>query len=184
MSTEGTTLKPMSDLATHPSEWTGHGLLKRSYELRAGDDVFATLRWDSAIGTRASAEAAGAAWTFKRVGFIRTHVTVRAPGSDADLAVFHPDWLGNGTVELALGARWKWKCSGFWRHHFGFVTVGGEPLIEYQANSFKLPPGAKLVVSPQALALVELPLLVTLGWYVTVLTLDDAGGAAAAAAAG
>jgi hypothetical protein len=36
------------------------------------------------------------------------------------------------------------------------------------------------VVSPLALTLRELPLLVVLGWYVTILTFDDAAGIAAA----
>lgn len=177
------TLKPMRDLATHPAEWVGHGLLKRSYDLRSGDMVFATLRWESAFGSLAQAETTDARWTLKRVGFFNPRVTVRAPGSETDLAVFHPDWVANGTVELASGPRWKWKCLGFWRSRFGFIDDQGEPLIEYQANVLKVPASAKLVLSPQAMTLAELPLLIVLGWYVTVLTFDDMAGAGATAAA-
>ena len=77
--------------------------LRRHFELRIGDEVLATLRWETNFGSLATAETAEGRWTFKRVGFWRPKVTVRAAGSDADLAVFEPRWTGSGTLTLASG---------------------------------------------------------------------------------
>jgi hypothetical protein len=172
-------LSPMKDLAVQPAEWVGHGLAKRSYELRSDSETFATLRWETAFGSRATARTRAATWTLKRIGFFNPKVTVRAPEVETDLAVYHPDWIGNGRVELPGGRTWRWKCLGFWRSKYGFTDESGEPLIEYHANTLKLPATAKLVVTPRALALAEFSLLVVLGWYVTVLTFDDMMVAAA-----
>jgi hypothetical protein len=170
----------MRELASLSPEWVGHGLLKRSYELRSGEVTFATLRWEKAFGSRAQAETAEATWTFKRVGFFKPSITVRVPDSEADLAVFHPDWFGNGAVEFPSGSRWKWKSLSMWRSRFGFVTAAGEPLIEFKVRTLHIPLVATVVVSAEAEKLAELPMLVTLGWYVTVLTFDDMSAAAAA----
>jgi hypothetical protein len=171
---------PMKRLATDPAEWRGHGTFKRAYELRSDAALYATLKWESALGSLAQAQAAEASWTLKRVGFFNPRATVRAPDSETDLAVFHPNWVGNGRVELTGGRTWRFQCLNFWHSKYGFIDDAGESLIEYQANVFKTPPTAKVVVSPLALTLRELPLLVVLGWYVTILTFDDAAGIAAA----
>jgi hypothetical protein len=85
-----------------PSAW------REAYELRAGDDLVATLRFRSAFGSFATAETAEDCWTFKRVGFWKTHVTVRRCGADEDLAVFHNNtWNGGGTMG---SAKPRWPC--------------------------------------------------------------------------
>jgi hypothetical protein len=74
-------------------------ILKMNYELRAGDEVMATLRFRSLMGTLATGESADGCWTFKRVGFLQASATVRSCGSDSDIAAFkHNTWSGGGTL--------------------------------------------------------------------------------------
>jgi hypothetical protein len=76
--------------------------LKREFELRAGEATIASLEFRSTFGSLASAESGDGSWTFKRVGFWRSHVTVRESGSETDLAVFRNNtWSAGGTLELA-----------------------------------------------------------------------------------
>jgi hypothetical protein len=181
-----TTFSPMQRIADATTEWHGRGLMKRSYELRSETHSFATLEWQSALGSLAHARTLDGAWTLKRTGFFRPRVTVRAMDKETDLAVFQPGWLGDGHVDFPNGKQWSWKCLGFWRARYGFVSDDGTPLIEYHANTFKMPPSAGVVVAQSALGLAELPLLMVLGWYVTILAFDDmtVAGAGAAAAGG
>lgn len=176
-------LSPMRRIADAPAEWRGHGVMKRSYELRSETALFATLDWQSAFGSLAHARTHDASWTLKRTGFFRPRVTVRPMEKETDLAVFHPDWLGDGRVEFPNGKQWRWKCLSFWRSRYGFLADDDQPLIEYKANTLKFVPSAGVVVAQSALGLAELPLLVVLGWYVTILAFDDMAGTAGASAA-
>ena len=54
------------------------------YELRAGQQLLATLRWQRK--TLAEAESADARWTFKREVFWHPQVTIRTAGSDENAA--------------------------------------------------------------------------------------------------
>ena len=167
------TMRSFDRIGAEPVSWVGHGWVKRSYELKSESALFATLAWESAFGSLARAKTANAEWTLKRVGFFNPKATVRASEGEADLAVYHPDWIGNGRVELPGGKAWRWKCLGFWRSRYGFVDEAEQPIVEFHANTLKVPPSAEVVIAHGGLKLPELPLLVVLGWYVTILTFDD-----------
>jgi hypothetical protein len=113
------------EVADQPLRWTQPGALKRNCELRAGDEVVETLQWQKAFGSLALADTAAGAWTLKRSGFLRPQVTVRVPGSDAEVAAFKPGWWGEGTLRFSDGARYEWQNTSFWRGQWAFA---GEPL--------------------------------------------------------
>ena len=78
------------------------------YELRADDEVIATLRFRSSFGTFATAESADGCWTFKRIGFWKTKATIRACGSETEIAFFKNNtWSGGGTLELSDGRKFQ-----------------------------------------------------------------------------
>ena len=93
----------ISTVADQELLWIQPAARKREHELRAGDVVVATLRFQRR--TLADAESGGERWTFKRQGFWNPRVTVRVAGSEADIATFQPRWTGGGTLELADGRR-------------------------------------------------------------------------------
>jgi hypothetical protein len=78
--------------------------LKMEYELRADEQLAATLSFRSPIGTFATARSSDGCWTFKRAGILQTRATIRFCGSDNDLATFRNNpWTGGGTLELHDG---------------------------------------------------------------------------------
>src|SRR6478672_11634093 len=92
------------ELLDQQIEWVQPSALKMQYELRANTEPVATLRFRSSFGSFATGESADGCWTFKRVGFWQTRVTVRTCGGDSDIASFKNNtWSGGGTLELADG---------------------------------------------------------------------------------
>jgi hypothetical protein len=76
------------------------------YELRSDADLLATLTFRNMFGTFATAESADGCWTFKRVGFWQNRASIRACGSDTDVAVFKNNtWDRGGTLEFSSGRR-------------------------------------------------------------------------------
>ena len=88
--------------------WRQPSATKDEHELRDGDQLVATLRFKSALGTLATAETADGCWTFKRVGFWHPRVTIRECGAEADLAVFRNNtWSDGGQLDLPGGRAFR-----------------------------------------------------------------------------
>ena len=190
--------------------WRQTHALKQEYALRAGDEVLATLRWQKPFGSLALAKTAERGWTFKRSGFWQPRVTARPVGSERDVATFKPEWTGGGTLTTDGGRSFRWASTGFWRQQWSWRDADDAPLVQFQDRSglksearvtlspvaAALPevaqvddlyrPVAREALGPPSVALPELPLLVTLGWYLLVLAAQDtaAAGAAGGGAAG
>jgi hypothetical protein len=164
--------------------------LGRHFELRAGDDVLAILRFETLCGSLARAESADGSWTFKRVGFFKPRVTVRKAGEEVNLAVYTPRWTGReGALEFPDGRVFSWKQTNFWAARYQITDAVGNLLASFQSGIDKsklsdiFKTQARVEIDLRGRALPELPLLVLLGWYLIVLQENDAAAAGAAAAA-
>jgi hypothetical protein len=183
-------MRSIREVAERPLRWTQPSALSREYELRDGDEVLATLRWQKTFGSLALAESADGAWSFKRSGFLGPKVTVRVPGSETEVGVFKPGWRGEGTLRLSNGRGYQWVNTSFWHSEWAFADEAGEPLIRFKPefDSTAVPlfftHAAAVKLEPSALSVPDLSLLTVLGWYLMVLMSEDAAGAAAGAAAG
>ncbi len=175
-------MKRLSEVTGLPLQWMQPSAWREAYELRAGDDLVATLRFRSTFGSFATAETAGDCWTFKRVGFWKTRVTVRLCEAGEDLAVFHNNtWDGGGTLELADGRRYL-ASTNFWQTRYELQTEAGDPLLRFDIGGV-FRQSAGVIVEPAAVRLAELPLLITLGWYLAVMMHQDSSAAAVVVAA-
>lgn len=169
-------MKRLAEVTGLSLQWMQPSAWREAYELRAGDDLVATLRFRSALGSFATAETAGDCWTFKRVGFWTTHVTVRRCDTDEDLAVFHNNtWTGGGTLEFADGRRYP-ASTNFWQTRYEFQSETGEPLVRFDIGGV-FRQSADVIIQPAALYLADLPLLLTLGWYLAVMMHQDSAAA-------
>lgn len=159
-------------------KWDQPSVLKMWYELRTPEgEPAATLHFRSSFGSFATAESGDGCWTFKRTGFFRTKVTIRACDSDVDIAIFKNNtWSGGGTLELADGRTFQ-AATNFWQTKFAFQTEAGEKLIEFQKGGL-LHLSARVEIQPGVCSNAELPLMVTLGFYLIVMMNMDAVAAA------
>jgi hypothetical protein len=162
--------------------WQQPRLLEREYELRAGDELLATLRWVRRLGTLALAETARERWTFKRAGFWRPRVTVRAEGTDADLATFEANWSGGGTLATGDGQHYQWRAANFWHTKWHWTDAAGTPLVQFSSSQI-LKQSARVEVTQAGADVPDLALLATLGWYLLILLVDDGNATAGASVA-
>ncbi|HEY0722558.1 MAG TPA: hypothetical protein VGD41_00915, partial [Pyrinomonadaceae bacterium] len=65
-------MRKIADVVGQELEWVQPSVFKMQYELRAGDELAATLRFRSSFGSLATGESADGCWTFKRIGFWQT----------------------------------------------------------------------------------------------------------------
>ena len=175
-------MRRIADLVGQSLKWEQPSALKMNYELRTGDgELAALLHFRSSFGSFATAESADDCWTFKRIGFFQTKVTIRACGSDHDIAIFKNNtWSGGGTLQLADGGTFQ-AATNFWQTKFAFETESGEKLIGFEKGGL-LHLSATVEIQPNAVSRAELPLMVTLGCYLIVMmNMDDAIAASAAA---
>jgi hypothetical protein len=171
----------LAELIGQELKWEQPHAMHMEYELRAGERQAATLRFRSSFGSFATAASADGTWTFKRVGFWQTKVTIRAAGAETDLAVFKNNtWSGGGTLELPDGRRYP-ANTNFWATQYEFKNEAGEPLVSYQKIGGILHLSSRVEIHTRARDIEELPWIVLLGWYLTVMMYMDAAATTAAA---
>ncbi len=170
-------MRPILEVADQVLVWQQPARSKRAFELRAGDEVVATLRF--ARGSLAEAEAANHRWTFKREGFWHPRVTVRVEGSDTDVAVFKPSWSGGGTLERPQEPV-KLIAANMWHSQWVWQVTKDVPLVHFKSHQGFFKTSAEVEVSRGAVDPADVPLLVLLGWYLILLFAEDAAAASIA----
>ncbi len=175
-------MKRLSEVTGLALQWMQPSAWREAYELRANNDVVATLHFRSAFGSLATAQTADDCWTFKRVGFWKTRVTVRRCDAEVDLAVFHNNtWKGGGTLELADGRRYL-ASTNTWQTRYEISDEAGESLLLFAIGGV-LRQSAQVTIHPAAVRLDTLPLLLTLSWYLVVMMYQDSAAATVVVAA-
>jgi len=174
-------MKTMTDLVGTELEWVQPNALKMHYELREGEERAAALRFRSSWGTFATAESPEGCWTFKRTGFWQTRVTIRACGSENDLAVFkHNTWSGGGTLEYRDGRRFQ-ATTNFWQTRLDWSIENGETLVRFHTHGL-IRIAARVEILAAAVQQPELALMIALGWYLIVMMYNDSAAATAVVA--
>jgi hypothetical protein len=171
-------MKKIAELTRQQLKWVQPGMFKTHYELRAGDEIAATLRFRSSFGTLATGQSADGCWTFKRVGFLQTRVTIRECDRETDTAVFRNTWSGGGTLELSGGRKLQANTS-LWQSKIEFKKETGETMLLFNRGGV-IHPSAEVVIEPEADKMAELPWLLMLGWYLTVMLDMDTAAIVAA----
>ena len=101
-------------------------------------------------------------------------MTVRECQAQDDLAIFRNNtWAGGGTLEFPDGRRYA-ANSNLWQTRYDIRTTDEEPIVTFDRIRGVLHLGSEVMVHPQARSVRELPWLVMLGWYLTVMQHGDA----------
>ena len=164
----------IADVAGRTLRWVQPRTLTQTYELHADDTTVSTLTFRNAFSSFATGESLDGCWTFKRQGFIATRVSVRRCGSEENIAVFRNNtWSGGGCLDLPDGRTYR-ANSNFWQTRFEILTESDSPLVTFTRIGGILHLSSDVQVQDLATALPELPWLVMLGWYLTVMQHRDA----------
>ncbi len=178
----------LSDHLTSELSWVQPKARQRTFELKAGEALVGGLTFETAFGSLATATANGQAWSFKRMGFFRPHVTVRQAGGTEEIAVYRPKWSGTeGELTFMEGRVYHWHVANFWATRYEIQDVEGSALVTYRSGG--VDSGAKGLFKQQALVDItdlgrtspDVGPLVLVGWYLIVLQQEDSAAAAIAA---
>lgn len=174
-------MRKISELADRELKWEQPSALKMEFELLAGDERVATLHFRSSFGSFATGQCADGCWTFKRAGFFQTRATIRACDTDTDIATFRNNtWTGGGSLEFPDGRQYR-ANTNLWQTNLEFQQESGGVLVEFHSRGL-IHLSATVEIQPDAATMPVLPLMVVLGWYLTVMMHRDSAAAGAAAA--
>lgn len=174
-------MRRIAELSGLELKWEQPNSFKMEYALFAGDEVAAALNFRSSFGSFATAESADGCWTFKRVGFFQTHVSIRTCYSETDIASYRNNtWRNGGTLELPDGRCYR-ASTNFWMTQFDFCDETEDVLFSYHKIGGFIHRSSYVNIFPNALVVPELPWMVLLGWYLTIMMQQDAAAASAAA---
>jgi len=163
-----------------PLRWVQPGMLKMNYELLRGDEVISTLRFKSLFGALATAENEDGCWTFKRIGFFQTRATIRACGSETEVASFRSNtWKGGGTLELQSG-RHILATTNLWMTRLEFEEASGERFMRFKYDNV-WGSAATVGIPASAFSAPETSWMAAFGWYLMVMMQMDASAAVVAA---
>ena len=165
-------MKALSTTVGLQLHWVQPTIFARHFELHSENNLLGELRFEKAskaYGTLMMAGSATESWTIKDAGFLKRRVTIRESGAKDDLAVFQPNFRGDGWVEFFEGSKFHWRSRNFWRTKWGFSNVQEELLFVVKSKpSYPLQVQAIVEIGAQWRDLDELPLLMMLGWYLRV----------------
>ena len=180
----------LSDHLASELFWVQPKTMRRGYELRDGEELVGSLRFETAFGSLATARANQKAWSLKRMGFFRPHVTVRTAGGTSDIAVYRPRWTGTeGDISFSDGRVYHWNVANFWATHYQVTDRQGMTVVTYRSGGLDsglkglLKTQARVQVPGTARTLPDIDLLVIVGWYLIILQHEDSAAATAAIAA-
>lgn len=176
-------MRRIVDVADRRLKWAQPRARKKEFELRADEELAATLRFRSSFGTFATAESADGCWTFKRIGFWQSKASIRACGSEEDVALFkNSTWSAGGTLTLRDGQEFR-ATTNIWRTKLAFETEAGEELLRMKTSGI-LKRSAKVEITPVGRRVPQLPILVLFAWYLAIMLSSDSDAATVAAASG
>ena len=157
---------------------------RKQDELRFGDQVSATLRWQGWTSTLAYGRTAAGRWTFGRPKLLSKEVEVRIPEGEEPMAVFWPCFLGDGgELGMADGRTFRWYATDFLATRWVFAGTDGDELVRFTDTSGLLERRAIVSYGIRDLSETDRGLLVLLGRYLMVLHTRDTAAITAATTA-
>src|SRR5262245_40785749 len=170
-------MRTLEEVAGRALTWQEPFCGTRQSELRAGDEVVATLRWKSALGSCAIAETAGGAWTLERRGIFNPTIAVRKTDSTIEVATMERRWNGCGTLQGPGGRRYQWSKPSFWGGEWNFTDDAGRVVMRFRPRVLKS--SAPITIEAAGASAQDVPLLLVVGWYLIVSMARDGAVAAA-----
>ena len=158
-------MKPLLEALDREWIWTRPKLLSRVFELRAGDDVLATLELRSWLGTRMVGETAGGRWDLRHEGLFRGRCVLRREGERADHLVFRPRWFGAGDLLLPGGDVLTWKRGDFLGRRWQLLDRDGHVQVEMLRRPAFFKTTVTVAATDAGRGRAELPELLLLGLF-------------------
>jgi len=162
-------MKKLSDIGTQALNWIQPKPFWREYQLLAGSELVATLRWESVLGSLVSIQTADGKWLIRRSGFLWRRLIVHREGDSGDDATFTFRWFRGGVLECPGGGIYRWRRTKFWRPEWAFASASDFPVVRLKLIRVFLKSAGEIELAENAsLHRTEVPLLIVIGWYLVL----------------
>jgi hypothetical protein len=151
------------------------------FELWDGERLIGELYWTKWLSDHAVARCGQGAWNLDRVGCLRQRVVAFESQTGMRVASFEFGWLNEGGIHMANGRIYQWYRTKAFSSAWAIVDETDKLVYEIQIGTrwFKYEASVHLAVDKLTR---ELALLICLGLYLGVCTMQDAAAAVAATA--
>ncbi len=173
-------MTPLESLTATTLVWTQPKWSADRYELRAGEGVLGELYWTKCLSDQAVARCGESTWILDRLGFFRDRVAAVEYGSGARVASLTFDWLKDGGLVLGDGRSYRWYRTKIFDTAWALTDAAGAGVFEIHLGMKWFKYQATVRLWPNARAVPELGLLLCLGMYLSICTMQDMAGAVAA----
>jgi hypothetical protein len=156
---------------------------RQRYELVAENDLYAVMNCESPYDLSATALTIDDTWYFRCMRLLDSRYTVRSGQEREEIAFYTPVKSGHGVLQFTNGKAFilRLPFSNSSLHHFQRTWIwqdeNGMDLVTFvpQANSWynDYRRETRVILSPIAHSVTEIPLLAVLGWYIILLHHDD-----------
>ncbi|MCC6649589.1 MAG: hypothetical protein IT348_00410 [Candidatus Eisenbacteria bacterium] len=157
-------MKPLDQAFDREWIWTRPRIARRHWELRAGDDVLATLEARAWVRSRMAGETAAGARSLAHHGWFRGRVLL-TDAAGATIATFQPAWFGHGQVNFVDGPSLRWTRADFWGRRWEFRDGDGLVQLSFLRRPSWFRSTTAVQVSDAGRKRPELAELVLLGFY-------------------
>jgi hypothetical protein len=166
-------MQKISEITSNEIAWSQPDWRKHEFEIRAGGEIIGTLSWERDFESLAIARTADGVWTFRRGGFIRPWVSIRAEGEDWDIARVQVNWSGNGMLDFSDGRRFHWGYTNLTCTEWRWDWTDGTSLIEIKSEPRTGDTEGIIEIHRQAISIPDASMLILLGCYLIVLSSHD-----------
>jgi hypothetical protein len=143
------------------------------FELKADGQVLGELYWTECLSDQAVARYGESTWILDRRGFFRDRVVAVELGSKALAASFTFEWLKDGDLALTDGRSFRWYRAKVFDTAWALADKSGAGVFEIHLGLTWFKREATVRLWPDAQAKPGLGLLLCLGMYLCVCTLQD-----------
>jgi len=165
-------MRSLYEVSGEELRWEKPKWLKRQYELRAGEEVVATLARSG--GSKATGEWSGGRYVFTQNGWLNQRILIGDGATtdvNAPLATFT---RRGGVLTLTDGRTLFWVKPSFWKSRRVW-SDGAASLVEFDPASGYASP--QVTITAEGARLAELPLLLLLGEYLIVRAREETDAA-------
>ena len=152
----------------------------RYHELRSGETIYAKLEWTQAFGSMARSSSCEGVFTFKRGGFLHPYITIYREGFAVEAGRMNMEWRGSGELVFSSIQRFRFDRKGFASYDYEVKDQRGDLLFDLRKHWGAFKHHGEVNITVKGLACRELGMLLSLCWYLAVISEEDTAAAAAA----
>ena len=147
---------------------------QRGFQLTSQGEVVGSLQKTNFWATEFRAESAHGSWKFRRTGCFRTGTEIVDANSNAQIAIFKPQWSGGVKLAFSDGMTFRLTCKGFWRPVWTVWAESGQAILQLHTRE-------KAVELPGTAPVAEdrLTLLAIFVWHIMRQAAEEAASTAA-----